>query len=214
MKAQLAVFSAVAVLAFAAAESQAQAAAGAISLEAGGGVALPLGDFKDEEGAAAQNGFGFRVGGAFWFTPQLAVYAGYSRYSFGVDDEELDEFGADADWIDSGFGAGLRFALAPAGEGTGFSPWLEGGLAYRSLALDLSADGASGRISFDRKLGFEAAGGLAVALAEGLSVGPVVRYVRYTPDPLEDEEDFEDVAIQHLALELGLSYRIPLGGAR
>jgi opacity protein-like surface antigen len=211
MRAPLTIVSLVAALALAAGQAQAQELP--ISIDVAAGAAFPLGDLKarDGEGGAANTGFGFRIGGAYWLTPQIAAYAGYSRYSFGVDAEEFDEPGAEVDWVDSGFSAGVRLAFSDTGAEAQLSPWIEAGIAYRTLALAVSAEGVSGRLAFDRALGFEVAGGLNFGVAQRLVIGPAVQYTRYNPDPLLDpdfpNEEVQRSSIQHVTAELRASYR-------
>jgi opacity protein-like surface antigen len=208
MKARPAVLSMLAALALVAGQAQAQDIP--ISIDASLGVAFPLGnlagDLESETGLGASTGFGFRLGGAYWFTPQVAAYVGYSRYSFGVEDEEFEELGANVDWVDSGIVAGVRFALFGMDDAAQFSPWIEAGIASRTLALNVSAGGGSARVSFDRTLGFEAAGGVSIGLAERLALSPAVRYVHFSPDAIDPEEPLRGT-IRHLAAEIGFSYR-------
>jgi opacity protein-like surface antigen len=207
MRARFVVFGTVAALAVCAGQVRAQQLP--ISIEAAAGAALPLGDLQDVEVGGASTGFGFRLGGAYRVTPQFAVYAGYSRYGFDVNDAEVAEFGFALNWTDSGFNAGARLTLPAAGAETAFTPWIEAGLASRSIELSRSFEGRLTEDSFARTLGFEAAGGLSIGIAQQLAVGPAIRYVRYRPDAFYSEAFEEELAIgvQYLGLEVRLSYR-------
>jgi hypothetical protein len=135
-------------------------------------------------------GLGLALGGAYNFTPSLAVYAGFSRLSFGV------EGGGDLDLVDSGLNAGLRYTLPVVGRT--LVPYLRGGLVYHQLSIDTPF----GRSSSDYGLGFDIGGGLAVPLSPRFSLQPSVSYVAYSPNI-----DGRSSNVSYFTMGAGLGYR-------
>jgi hypothetical protein len=161
-----------------------------LSVEARLFGAVPLGEFGEDDDL--NTGLGFAVEAAYNFLPVLAVYAGFSRVSFGVEGED------DVDLVDSGFDLGLRYTLPAVAN---LSPFLRGGLVYHRLEID----GDGGNFSTDRGLGFDIGGGIAIPLSPRLSLNPLVNYVRYSPEVEEDEDDGFDVS--YLGLGVSLAFR-------
>ena len=149
---------------------------------------FPTGDFGDGD---LETGLGFGVEAAYNFLPALAVYGGYSRVSFGVDDVD------DVNVVDSGFDFGLRYTLPAMGS---LSPFLRGGLVYHELEVD--ADGQDE--STDRGLGFDIGGGIAIPLTPRFSLNPMVNYLRYSADINGRNDDFD---VSYLGLGVSLAFR-------
>ena len=160
-----------------------------LSVEARLFAGFPTGDFGEDDDL--ETGVGFGVEAAYNFLPALAVYAGFSRVSFGFDGVE------DVNVIDSGFDLGLRYTLPAMGS---LSPFLRGGLVYHELEFD--ADG--GNFSTDRGLGFDIGGGIAIPLSPRFSLNPMINYVRYSPDIEDADDDFD---VSYLGLGVSLAFR-------
>ena len=161
-----------------------------LSVEARLFGAFPTGDFG--EGDDLETGLGFGVEAAYNVLPVIAIYAGFSRVSFGVDANE------NLDVVDSGFDFGLRWTLPAVAN---LSPFLRGGLVYHELEFD--ADGAD--VSTDRGLGFDIGGGFAVRLSPRWSINPLINYVRYSPDAEGNADD--DFTVSYLGLGASLAFR-------
>ena len=149
---------------------------------------FPTGDFADGD---LETGLGFGVEAAYNFLPALAVYGGYSRVSFGVDDAD------DVNLVDSGFDFGLRYTLPAL---SSLSPFLRGGLVYHELEVD--ADGQDQ--STDRGLGFDIGGGIAIPLTPRFSLNPMVNYLRYSAEINGRNDDFD---VSYLGLGVSLAFR-------
>ena len=105
---------------------------------------------------------------------RVAVYAGYSRSSFGCDMGFCS--GRDITFTSQGVDAGVRVSLPVPVAG----PWLRAGIVSHSLDYEgtpIGAQAADGEAGSG--LGFEAGGGLELRLGRRLAVTPGVRYVRY-----------------------------------
>jgi hypothetical protein len=171
-----------------------------------GGLGFPTGDFPTRglvAQEAVESGAGFALRGTYRVIPALGVYAGFERYSFGVDEEEAA--GPDLNFVDSGFSAGAQLSL-PLGMITGVSPWVRGGAIFHIFDYELEEDaGANPDTSSDRTLGFEAGAGVDIPLGLILSFTPGVTYRSYEPQ-------FEGLTngerLSYLAVEMGLRVRL------
>lgn len=207
-KAALGIFAAALVAGVGAQNAEAQMMTLPLSVEVRGGAGIPLGEFRDEDEANAEVGPGFGVNATYNFTPMLGVYAGYSRFSFGVDTGDVDFGGTDFDprYITSGFNGGLRAGLAPMG---GLSPWVRGGVVYHKLSVDLGNNELNefcdNDCDTDYALGFEVGGGLDFPLGQVISITPGVRYVRFSPDPTDGGSG--ELNVSYLAADIGLRFR-------
>lgn len=177
-----------------------------VSLEVRGGLGFPMGDFPTRglvAQEAVESGDGFALRGTYNLIPLLGVYAGFERYSFGVDEEEAA--GPDLNFVDSGFSAGAQLSL-PLAMLAGVSPWIRGGAIFHILDYELEEiAGVEANTSSDRTLGFEAGAGVDIPLGQVLSFTPGVTYRSYEPqfDGLTDGE-----RLSYLAVEMGLRVRL------
>lgn len=164
----------VAVAAMAAAFGSAGAAAAQspvpLGVEARVAAAFPRGALEDVVGT----GVGFGVNAAVQLLPNYALYAGYSRTSFGIEDD-------DHNLIDSGFSVGLSrgFPVSPA-----VMPWVGVGLLVHDLSLD-----SGETLDADSQLGFEFGGGVALAVAPRVRVTPGIGYRQYSARLAGPERD-------------------------
>jgi hypothetical protein len=162
MRAMLLALSAAAVLA---APAQAQLRNLAVEVRGGaaaGNYARAASDFE----LLPQPSFGATL--SYAATEMIAVYAGYSRNSFGCETGFCD--GRDVSFTSQGVDAGVRLSL-PVVAG----PWVSAGIVSHSLEADANGTGAEDASGF----GFSAGGGVELRLGRRLSVTPGVRYVRY-----------------------------------
>lgn len=156
-----------------------------IALEARGALAFPIADFplgRSGMTADTEMGVGIGVNGSFAFFPGVAVYGGWDRYAFGVDDDSLLGAG-EAEFVDQGFAVGGKLSL-PLGMLVGASPWIRAGALFRTLerpgeqgTVGLGAEGRS-----SRSVGYELGAGATIPLGLVLSFTPGVTYRSYTPD--------------------------------
>lgn len=182
-----------------------------LAVEVRGGIGFPTGDLGDDEQGAADLGYGFGATGMFTVTPMFGVYAGYSRFSFAADTEELAGGAVDnvdVDYNASGFNAGVQASLPAMMGFAGAAPYLRGGVVYHKLEVDLGdtvlddvVDDDAGESDYG--LGFEVGGGLDIPLGPTVSVTPGVRYVTYQPD-FNDEDETD---VNYVAADVGLKIR-------
>lgn len=173
-----------------------------LSVEVRGAAAFPTGDFGDND--VIDTGYGFEVIGKYAVTPGLAIYGGYDRFSFGLD-EDIE---TDTDVTDSGFVLGGQLSLPLSGM-TRFTPWLRAGAIYNQLSIEGSENNVSVKIESDRSLGFEVGGGLAIPLGQVVSITPGVRYRAYSADfDFSDfGEDENSTDVSYITAGVGLSFR-------
>lgn len=159
----------------------------AFSAGAGAAAAFPVAEFAD--GDEVETGFGFTVTGRAHFTPMLALYGEYARFSFGVDTEDL---GFDADITDNGFALGGELTIPTAGQ---LTPLLRVGGIYNQAELQASEGSTGFNVESDRSLGFEVGAGLAFEVGDGLFLVPMVRYRTFSPEfTLFGETDSGDMS--------------------
>lgn len=165
------------------------------SVEVRGGAALPQGDFSD--GLKTGYTFGGNVG--FQAVPMLGFYAGYTRSSFGIEDN-----GDDGSRVtDQGFDAGVRFGiptpLIP------IDPFVKVGAIYHKLGVD--GDGLD--LEFDSELGFEVGAGLGFNILPKVQLTPAVTYSQFNMDSaVFGDEDVGDIEVKNLRADIGLRIRI------
>lgn len=178
---------AAAVFAFAGAADAQTAPTTPFSVEVRGGIALPTGDFSD----LAQTGYDFGANASFGFSPNAAVYAGYTFNSFSGDDDALGL--EDVDFEVKGFNGGVRLGV-PVGM-AGLAPYVKGGAVYYEGEIDVDGLGDADEEENESKWGFEVGGGVAIPLGMRGSFTPEVRYT--------DVEDLNFVTV-----DVGLRFRI------
>lgn len=176
-----------------------QAQAQSFGAEVRGGLAMPTGEWNDDDGV--ESGWGVGVNGHAMFTPMLGVYAGWDRWSFGLEgDEDLN--GVDASVNDSGFRGGLHVALPlqniPAG------PYVRGGVFYGKTQFDFSEGGESLELESESAVGFEVEGGVEIPLGPTLSFTPAVMYRQH-------DADFGiggETTVGYVGFSMGLRYNL------
>lgn len=167
MKTMRAVLSVVAAAVVTAAPAQAQLRGLAVEVRGGaaaGNYAAAASDFE----LLPRPSFGAAL--SYAATDRVAVYAGYSRNSFGCETGFCA--GRDVSFTSQGVEAGVRLSL-PVVAG----PWVSAGIVSHSLEAD--SDGPAAGADDASGVGFSAGGGVELRLGRRLSVTPGVRYVRY-----------------------------------
>ncbi len=177
---------AAAVFAFAGAAEAQTAPTTPFSVEVRGGIALPTGDLGD----IAETGYDFGANAAFGFSPNAAVYAGYTFNSFGADG--LD----DVDLQIKGFNGGVRLGVPVAV--AGLAPYLKGGAVYYQGEISGDDDIVGDDNESDNEWGFEVGGGVAVPLGMRGSFTPEVRYT----------DVGGDIDANFVTVDVGLRFRI------
>jgi opacity protein-like surface antigen len=151
-----------------------------VSLEGRAGAAIPVGNLSD--GGAES---GLMAEGELIFTPalNLSVFAGLGMHAFNCegDDDECEEFSS------RGLHGGLKYLFGQSGTAT---PWLRGGLMLHEAEF--------GETDSDFSLGFEAGGGIDLALSPQFSLTPALRYHQY-----EADFDASSVDMSWVSLALG-----------
>jgi len=147
-----------------------------------------------------ENGFGFEGVVSYRFLPHLALYGGWDWTHFAAIDAIA---GPNMDLEETGYVLGLRFQHPFRADG-GTAYWLRAGATYNHFEIenadgDLVADSGHG-------VGWEAAGGLALPVAQRWSVNPGLRYRAISRD-LDINGNAVTVDLQHISLEIGFAFR-------
>ncbi|HEV2148490.1 MAG TPA: outer membrane beta-barrel protein [Longimicrobiaceae bacterium] len=169
-----------------------------VALELRGGLAFPLGDFREVGSDIGEGlGSGYTLGGSVTLelTPRVGAYVGYSYTRF-----DIEEFGT-IDIVTDGVDAGVRVALPMAAVA---APWLRGGVVYHDADIVHDGPGTGpGQVgATGRELGFEVGGGAEVRLGRRLSLTPGLSYVRFGTD-----SGFAGGAVTYLRGDVGLRFR-------
>ena len=130
---------------------------GRVALEGRGGIAVPVGDLRDE--MSAGTGFSVALDLMYRFSPLFTGFLGGNR----------DEF--DGGFSSTGLQGGVR--ITPLREAS-VLPWLSGAVTGQELSAN--------EFDYNLDIGFEGGAGLDVALSERFSLAPGVRYRTYQAD--------------------------------
>lgn len=151
----------------------ANAQEGAFAFEIRGGGDLPVSTFRTgREGWAGKTGAGpsFGMGFTFPVPGPFGAFLGFGQRRFRCQGEVCAD---GAKWVSTGFDVALRFVLGRKK----IRPWLKGGLfTHRLEGRVLGEDGEPLGIDSDGGVGFEAGGGLLIAIGERTSLSPGLHY--------------------------------------
>lgn len=153
---------------------------------------------KDISDADLGLGFGGELTVAYRFMPHLAAYAGWSYNNFGVDQSFA---GTDASFEETGYTFGLQF-IHPIGE-SNISYLLRAGGTYNHIEIENN----DGEIIIDsgHGLGWQAEGGLIIALSQKFSLLPSLRYRSLIRD-IEINSVKTSVDLNYLSFGVGVSW--------
>jgi hypothetical protein len=160
----------------------------------------PAAPTQDLAGADLSTGAGFGASLAWRLQPHLALYGGWDWLHFQADQSFA---GADLDFEETGYDAGLRFEH-PFDDDGGLLYRLEGGATYKHVEVedsdgDLISDSGHG-------FGFEGAAGVVVPFGSGAwRFAPMLRYRSLSPEFTVGNVT-TDGKLRYATLELGLSY--------
>lgn len=170
-----------------------------ISVEVRVGAGIPVGEFaEDEPGVGAEAGPAFGAGALFHLSDALSVYGAYSRTHFVCG--ACDATGLDEQLVDAGAEFGVHAMPVRLGS---VSPWLRAGGVYRQLTFS----GEGGELSSDPGLGFEAGGGLSVAVTRSISIAPGVRFRTYAARLDLGDLPSRTVDVSQVLADVGIAFR-------
>jgi opacity protein-like surface antigen len=154
---------------------------------------------QDADRDTRKNGVGFEANVQYRFLPHLGAYVGWDWTHFSALESIA---GPNMDLEETGYAFGLRFQH-PLREGSGTRWWVRGGGIYNHLELengdgDIVEDSGHG-------LGWEAGAGLALAISEGWTLTPGIRYRELSRD-LKIQDAIIPVDVEALAFELGVGF--------
>jgi hypothetical protein len=151
----------------------AMAQSGRLALEGRGGIAVPVGDLRDE--MSAGTGFSAALDLMYSFSPLFTAFLGGNR----------DEF--DGGFSSTGLQGGVR--IMPMRDVRAL-PWVSAAVTGQ----ELSANG----FDYSFGIGFEGGAGLDVAVSERFSLAPSVRYRTY-----EADLDRHEIGVRSVTIALG-----------
>ena len=167
------------------------------SFEVRGGLAVPMGDLKDEDQGNAESGLTVSGTVTYHALPLVGIYAGYSRSEFGFDSP------LDASYTDEGLAVGARVGiptpLIP------IDPWVRAGVVRHKLSLDAEGAEEDDEAETDSDWGFEVGAGVGFAFTNKISITPGVTYTSTSHD-IEGEN--ESINVSHLRVDVGLRVRL------
>ncbi|HEY0036632.1 MAG TPA: hypothetical protein VGB66_08095, partial [Longimicrobium sp.] len=170
-----------------------------ISVELRVGAGIPMGEFaEDDPGVGAEAGPAFSAGALFHVSKPLSVYGAYSRTHFVCG--ACDATGLDDQIVDAGAEFGVQATPVRL---AGVSPWLRAGGVYRQLTF--SGDGDE--LASDPGLGFEAGGGLSVAVTRSISIAPGVRFRTYAARLDLGELPSRTIDVSQVMADVGIAFR-------
>ena len=163
-----------------------------LAAEVRGGLALPQGDWNDNDALGTGFGYGFSI--RMQLMPLISAYGGWDRYTFNIDGP------VDADAEDTGFQLGAQVSL-PLSLVTGVSPFAYAGALFNTTTTTIG-DGTRTSES-DRGIGYEVGAGLAFPFAPTLTITPQVRYRTHGAE-FHDGAGGQDLTVSYLSFDLGL----------
>lgn len=170
-----------------------------ISVEVRVGAGIPLGEFaEDEPGVGAEAGPDFSAGALFHLSDALSIYGAYSRTHFVCG--ACDATGLDDQLVDAGAEFGVQAMPVRL---AGVAPWVRAGGVYRQLTFSGEGD----RLASDPGFGFEAGGGLAVAVTRSISIAPGVRFRTYAARLDLGELPSRTVDVSQVLADVGIAFR-------
>jgi len=175
----------------------AQAQEGAFAFEIRGGASLPVSSFRSgEEGWAGEmrEGASFDMGFTFPAPGPFGILLGFGQRRFSCEGQLCVQGG---DWISTGFDVALRLVIGRSR----VRPWLKGGLHTHRLEGTVLGDaGEANDTRSDGGAGFEAGGGVLIAIGERTSLSPGLRYGwAEVPFPTRS-----DLRLRYMVADLGL----------
>jgi hypothetical protein len=170
-----------------------------ISVEVRVGAGIPTGEFaEDEPGVGAEAGPAFSAGALFHVSNALSVYGAYSRTHFVCG--ACDAAGLDEQLVDAGAEFGVQVVPVRL---AGVSPWVRAGGVYRQLTFSGEGD----QLASDPGIGFEAGGGLSVAVTRSVSIAPGVRFRTYAARLDLGELPSRTVDVSQVLADVGIAFR-------
>lgn len=173
-----------------------------LSIEVRGGAAVPTGDWNEDDFAETALGFGAAV--TIRPVPLAGIYAGWDRFTFGVDEGEPGELEeeVDASVIDTNFRIGAEVGMPLVGMPV--SPFASAGLVYGKTEFEIASDDGAFGIKTDSSIGFEAAVGLGF-YAGPLTLRPAVGYRTRERKTAGSGDDSDNESISCFTFILGVS---------
>lgn len=201
MRQLLAALAVLAALPLAAASAAAQGIS-PFTLEARGGVAVPVDDFA----SGVEAGYLVEATAKVSPLPFVTAYAGWTYASFSADSDG-GVAGLATSLRDSGARVGGELSVPLAGLMSGVAPYLHAGLLVNRAQIRVSGDGTNTLgVKSDWSKGFELGAGARITILRRVAVAPEVRYRAY--DPRFDEEPAVGIAdkLSYVVASLGATF--------
>lgn len=177
-----------------------QAEAQSFAAELRGSLAIPTGDWNDED--ELNGGWGVGANLQAMFSSMLGAYVGYDYFSF-PHEEDPDAPDAEVTTTDMGFRGGVQIAPVLGA----IRPFVRGGVFIASTETDASDGGSSITFEYDSDPGFEVEGGIDIPLGPTLSFTPAVLYRQHGAS-FEFLGETTETTVAYYGVGLGLKYNI------
>lgn len=170
-----------------------------LTIEARGGIAVPVGDFaSSSEGFNAGNGPAFAAGVLVEPLSFLGLFAGYQQVRF--DCSRCAAAGLDGSVVLAGPEAGIHLG-APV-RFAGGAPWFRASVLYHSLAFS----GMGDRITSDAEVGFMTAAGFSFPVYQRVAIVPAIRFLAVPADFEFSLLPDRSLDVTAVSFDLGLTY--------
>ena len=180
---------------------------GKFALTGQGGMAIPFGDFADEDKLAAKIGFGFGAAAEYFVTDYISI-GGTFRYTIhGIDIGDVDD--VDADWKITNFGAFFKYTFPTE---SNIMPYVRLDAGFYKPKMSASSGGLEASLSFSNKLGIGGGGGVMFQASENVLLGgEVLFHNAFTSDAkatVMGEEGKLDSDLQYVTIYAGITFLV------
>jgi hypothetical protein len=174
-----------------------------IELHAYGGVAVPRGDWNEND--VFDNGWGYGANLVVHPIPIIGFYAGWDRFHFGFE-EDGALAGTDVTINDTAIRGGVELK-SPVSVHI-VRPFVSGGFVFGQNEIELTEGDTTRRFTTDAKLGLEGSAGLDIA-AGPIGIRPRVGYRSHAADFGDFSEAIGDgeTTVSYLNFTVGISIR-------
>lgn len=144
---------------------------GKFGLTGQGGMAIPFGDFGDENKLAAKIGFGFGGAAEYFVTDNISIGGTFRYTTHDIDIGDVDD--VDADWKITNFGAFFKYTFPTESK---IHPYVRLDAGFYKPKMSVSAGGLEASVSFSNKLGIGGGGGVMFEASDNVLLGGEVLF--------------------------------------
>jgi len=168
-----------------------------------GGVAIPFGDFGDDNKLGANTGYGFGAAGEYFVNNNISIGAEFLYDIHGVDvsGENTD---VDVNWKITNYGAFLKYIFPTSSKV--LLPYVKLDLGFYKPKLTGKSGAFEASASFSTKLGIAGGGGIAYSVSPNIFLsGELMFHNGFTSDAKTDGVKL-DSDIQYVSIFAGVTF--------